>query len=156
MSTRTWLPMQIQIMAKEGIPRDTVICNIPHTDKWFEFKKWTNGKFQVSLCEPNRDRKRVLHQSVTFKSVQTLIQFALLPHKEVLSDKEFLKQAKALLPKTKKNHSLSSKPNTYGLQQHCLITPRVSPGRIAPQNSQLDPIRTSLSSNEQELSRTTL
>lgn len=94
--------MQIKVLHDDGIPKDTLIVTVPHSNYWLEFKKWNNGRFCVFMCEPHRDRKRLIHQSISLHSAKKLMDFALLPHKRILSIEDFTKEAKHLVkPKNK-------------------------------------------------------
>ena len=88
------LPLNVEVLWKEGIPKDTLIVRVPHTGYWLEFKKWKNDCYRVCLCDPMKDTKRVVAQSASYSACSLLMDMALIPHKEPRTPDQFLSFAK--------------------------------------------------------------
>ena len=97
------LPLNVEILWKEGIPKDTLIVRIPHSPLWVEFKHWANGNYRVCLGDPNKGVKALVAQSASFKTCKALMDLALIPHKEPKDKVETLKWAKSIIKNPNKN-----------------------------------------------------
>lgn len=63
----------VEIIWKEGIPKDTTLMTVPRTGYWLECKKWLNGRFQVSLLDPMTDYRKVVWRSIPESELDKIV-----------------------------------------------------------------------------------
>lgn len=88
------LPLNVEVLWRDGIPKDCLIVKVPHTAYWLEFKKWKNGTYRVCHCDPLKGTRRLVAQSASYSACSLLMDMALIPHKEPRTPEDFLSFAK--------------------------------------------------------------
>jgi hypothetical protein len=102
-------PLGVKIMFKEGIPKDTVICQMPKSKFWLELQCRKKGHWRIHLCDPSHDRKRLLTEDTPLQSALSLMDMFLVPHKERPGFKQLLETSMNLLKSQKSRGSTKPK-----------------------------------------------
>jgi hypothetical protein len=54
----------VEIIYREGIPKDTVMLTVPKTNYWLECRKWLNGSFRVTVVNPMTTYRKEVWRSI--------------------------------------------------------------------------------------------
>lgn len=91
------IPRQTKLVPAPDLEKSTFQIQIPSTSLVIEGKYWKNGRAMVLLLNPETGERKTLGHSLSQEQIKTLINFALIPHKEPYTLKAFHKKWKVVL-----------------------------------------------------------